>query len=195
MSEQYDSQTDIFSLICDQQTSQFEEKVVFKAITEVIAEQLQDLNDVFYQLLTERSLNAAVGEQLDVLGRILVLPRNGEIDVDYRRLLKAKAGINASTGSPATMIPILKLVTDSTYVGLQEISATPATVSAVVNGNDIANQSLELLEQIAAAGINLTILSSYGDDTFGFEGSYNSGGFGEDTDANEGGAFATLIEV
>ena len=193
MAEQFPKIDDVYALMDDEQLSQFDGKTVFKAVTEVVADQIQDLIDTTYQLLTEKSIDTAIGAQLDVLGRIVGRSRGGYSDIEYRSLLKLQVGINISTGAPSSLVPIIKTITNSTQVDLHE--DYPAAVSAVVNGDNVGSELLTELEATGCAGVDLSIRAIGGDDAFGFEGSSNALGYGSIHDSNLGGRYTAFIEV
>lgn len=57
-------------------TEQFKGKEVFDKFLQILIDSLSDVEEAFKQLLQERSIDEAVGEQLDVIGRIVGQPRN-----------------------------------------------------------------------------------------------------------------------
>jgi len=193
MAEQYTKIESVFDLMSLEQFSQFDEKTVLKAVTEAIAEQIQDLQDTIYQLLTEKHLNSAIGAQLDVLGRIIGRPRRGYNDQQYRDLLKLQVGINTSTGAPGSVVPIIKTITGSSTVDIFE--DYPAAASAVVNGNNVSSELLSELELTGPAGVDMSIRAIYGDDAFGFEDADNALGYSDIGDPSSGGQYVDFIEV
>ena len=67
--------------------------VITAAVTQV-----QELETALHDLYTDRRLGTAVGEQLDLLGRIVLEPRNGNSDADYERFIRARIATNNSEG-------------------------------------------------------------------------------------------------
>jgi hypothetical protein len=80
------------------------------AFLRIIIEPFQDLQDAFQQLRLERWLTTAVGEQLNVIGRIVKQPRAGLDDDTYRRYLFAKVIANKSCGLIEDLIAVTKLI-------------------------------------------------------------------------------------
>ena len=74
---------------------QFKDKPDLAALLTSYLEQIQDLETAYFGLLTERTLNAAVGVQLDGIGAIVGEDRRGRDDADYRLAIRAR--IKAST--------------------------------------------------------------------------------------------------
>lgn len=69
--------------------SQFNESDLLRKFVEIVLDEVQRLEDLDWEVLTERALDAAEGVQLDIYGQLVGWPRNGVTDDDeYRRLIK-----------------------------------------------------------------------------------------------------------
>lgn len=124
----------------------------------------QEIEDVNYELQTERSLEFAVGYQLDEIGVILGLPRLiNESDEDYRERLKFQIFINSSGGTPEDSIQFLKFLTQASHIGYFEL--TPAFYQMETNGLKFPNPPNLLndaLFSISPAGVNyVPIVATY----------------------------------
>jgi hypothetical protein len=93
--------------------TQFRDKYNYNELLKIFSKQVDEIEVVIFQLLNDRWLDTAIGEQLDILGRILVLDRAGRDDETYRRMLKAKAYINTTNGEPESIINALLLISDT----------------------------------------------------------------------------------
>ena len=71
---------------------------------------IQDLETVCQQVLTQRSIDTAVGAQLDVIGVIVYQDRNGLDDETYRRYLRATIATHRSNGTVENLIRVADLV-------------------------------------------------------------------------------------
>jgi hypothetical protein len=89
--------------------SQFRDKPKLKAFLTVLMTPAQPLEDALWQLLTERDIDTAIGDQLDQIGVIVNQPRLGNDDDTYRRFLYVRIAINRSSGTPEELIRIAKL--------------------------------------------------------------------------------------
>lgn len=81
--------------------------------------EFQACQDVMQAVLSERSVETAVGAQLDVLGVIVGQARAGLEDELYRRYIRARILTNRSTGRIAEILAIADLIVyddDATYV-------------------------------------------------------------------------------
>jgi hypothetical protein len=77
------------------------------------AAQYQAIEDAFWQLLVERGVDTAVGNALDVLGRIVGEPRQGALDADYRLRVRARIRVNRSDGTIEDVIDVVRLLIGS----------------------------------------------------------------------------------
>lgn len=125
-------------------------------LIKILCEPAQELQDVLWQLKTERWLSTSIGQQLDELGIILGLPRNpGESDEDYRERLKFQIFINFSSGTPEEIIQAALFLTDSTYVRFFDVF--PAFFQLEINGTNFPdpwNELNEAIFKISPAGVN-----------------------------------------
>lgn len=162
-----------------------------------MVDQLQELEDETYAMLAGRWLDDAIGAQLDQLGLIVDLARRGaQADDEYRTLLRAKVLANRSCGTPETLVQIaLLLLADSDDAHL--IESFPGAVIVNVIGSLILSdaETVEMLDGAAAAGVRLHLVTSEpGEDAFAFDGpGDNRDGFGDATDPDVGGQFASLV--
>lgn len=121
-----------------------------------IVEPAQDIEDVNWQLKTERWLDTSLGQQLDEIGIILGLPRQvGESDDDYRERLQFQIFINTSNGTPEDAIRVLAFITKSSHIGYFERDYAFYQMST--NGLKFPsppNQINDGLFSISPAGVN-----------------------------------------
>jgi hypothetical protein len=91
------------------------------ALLESWLAEVQEVEDALWQLLVERSLETAVGDQLDVLGRIVGQPREGRDDETYRLWISARQMVLRSSGTTTQLLAIArKLVGATGVVRLEE---------------------------------------------------------------------------
>lgn len=100
--------------------AQYQDSPKLKAVLCLLIDQLQDLELTGAQLLAFRDLDSAIGRQLDGLGQNVLERRDGVADGFYRVLLKAKALVVASTGTPEDLLRILEAMIPSTPIALYE---------------------------------------------------------------------------
>jgi hypothetical protein len=138
-----------------QETKRDDSATNFQKLITALVGEAQGIEDVNWQLYTERWLNSAEGVQLDGIGQILGLPRNpGESDADYRERLRFQAFINASNGTPEEIIKVLYTLTNATYVWYHELY--PAAFQLYTDGLTFPDPPCEVVEaihQVSPAGV------------------------------------------
>ena len=78
-------------------------------------EQIQELENVWYDLYLLRTLTYATGAQLDGLGAIVGEPRKGKNDVDYRAAIHGKIRINRMNSRIEDIILAMELTHDAAW--------------------------------------------------------------------------------
>ena len=125
----------------------------------VMASPFQSLEGMLQQLLTERSIDTAVGAQLDVIGRIVGQRRNGLDDDTYRRHCRAKISVNRATGTFEDIYKIIDLIIyddDAEYVAQNEGTATVRVrVDDLVITPELAKVTYGFLRKAVSAGVRL----------------------------------------
>lgn len=91
-------------------------------------DQLQDLEDASFQVLFDTALANSVGEQLDVIGRIVGRDRGGLNDADYRVRIQAQILINKTSGTVEELIAILVLF-ETSPIRIQRFEPAAHTIT------------------------------------------------------------------
>lgn len=133
-------------------------------LIKVFVSSAQEIEDVKWELKTERWISTAIGQQLDEIGIILGLPRNpGESDEDYRERLQFQIFINISSGTPEEIMRVLAFLTKATHVSIADIGI--AAFQLETNGLKFPNPPNDLNDgifQVSPAGVNYApIVSTY----------------------------------
>ncbi len=79
----------------------------FEKLIAIYISQIQELEQVFFQLINERTLAAAAGVQLAGIGSIVGEERNGRNDTVYRRAIEARILINLSNGTLEDVLAVV----------------------------------------------------------------------------------------
>lgn len=156
--------------------------------------QIQELEEIIYGLSTSRSINTAVGYQLDLLGELLGKQRDGRSDADYRIVLLAKVAQNISRGTPEDAIGVFKILTSSNTVQLSD--GAHAEIYLLADHpltQDEINTILREMDSVVPAGVRINALGSFDpDDSFAYAGTDIAKGFGSLYDLTKGGKLATI---
>lgn len=174
--------------------TQYKESPNIISLLNVFVQQIQDLEDTFFQLLQERSLFSAVGVQLDKLGTTLDQGRMGLSDDDYRVLLLIKISEINSEGTPEDLISIFKNIMRAQSVMYGEIYPAGFFMTAI----DADPFSIDIAAAIMGAkpaGVELYYLAQVVSPSFSFFDDPDplGAGFGDTGDPDVGGWFSTLI--
>lgn len=176
---------------------QYKGKTRIEGLIEAAVAGKQDLEDTATQLNTLRSVDTATGAQLDGIGEIVGVEREGgQSDADYRVRIKAQIGINLSQGQPERIISTFQVLKEAELVLLQQLQPAAIGISseATFVDQEEVDEILEILESISPAGVRVDFIGIFdADEPFAFQGSISGLGFGSTTDPLLGGLFATLV--
>ena len=173
-----------------------DDKPRYAALLTAIANQYQELENALWQLLAERLLSVAVGLQLDLIGRVVGLERDGLwTDDQYRAYLGAQIAKNVSEGDPERLIQVLQLLTSSTIIRTMEVY--PGWVEMNYDGevpfSGGDSTLLTFLDDTALAGVRVRLIESDPDGAaFCFDGG-DGLGMGDSGDAGVGGTFSAVV--
>jgi len=175
---------------------QYKNSPNIRGIIESIVTGLQEGEATYFDLRDNRTLDNAIGETLDLIGSIVGVERiAGEDDEDYRARIRLGIFKNRSQGTPEILIEVVQNFTLSTQIIFYE----GAIASFAFNINDETLTQAEIdalyaaLREAKAAGVTIEHITAFnGDDAFSFDG-LSGLGFGDSTDLNVGGEFATAL--
>ncbi len=141
---------------------QFKTKSGVNSLVSAIVQPLQGVDDGLYQLLTERWIDDAAGENLDTLGAIVGQAREGRDDDTYRVWIRARSVANRSNGHADDTLQILDLITPTADYALEETPPAAYIVTAFDLGIS-ADSLFQLLSLAKPAGVRLNLI--YSEDT------------------------------
>lgn len=184
----------------------FRNKPRLRAVLGSWAEQIQELETVFWYLLTRRGLSDAEGVWLDTLGDIVGEPRRDRSDAGYRAAIRVRILVNRSNGKLPELITIAGRML-GTGADVQATEHAPASIVVRVNSDpgDVLPEDLaRALRQAKAGGVRLDlIVATVAARTFRWghtptsAGSTVGGapdtGWGSTTDAALGGRWAHVL--
>ncbi len=125
----------------------------------------QALENALYSLYAERTIDVAVGAQLDVIGKIVGQAReNSPSDAQYRMRLRARVRANKSSGTAENILSVFAaLLNDATIARLEEYP--PASILLRVDDYPITDAAdvamlADFLKDSRAAGVGGQLLTS-----------------------------------
>lgn len=95
--------------------TQFQDSTKLNGIMTAAYNRANDIETALFEIRDEMGLSTAVGDQLDIIGKIFDEDRLGRSDSEYRTILQLKAS-TVYSGEPEAVIEILKSLFEATYV-------------------------------------------------------------------------------
>lgn len=124
-------------------------------ILEAADRQFNDLENAAFDFFSEIWLENAEGEQLDVLGDIVGINRNGRNDTDYKAVIQMKIEINVSSGQPERLIQAVRLLYGKE--GIEYYPNYPAKIRIYVEDQEYTLDEAQILLAIVPAGVGLIL--------------------------------------
>lgn len=137
----------------------------YEALATSFLDRCQELEDAAHPMLAQRSIDNAEGDRLDRIGAIVVVPRGGRTDEDYRLRIRAELAILQSNGTARDLINILQLLTGQLTPAIELDEYFPKTVYmrsenlALADATEGATMAA-LLRRAVSAGTNLQLIFS-----------------------------------
>lgn len=100
--------------------TQYKDSIKFNQLLQALVEELQEIEDVFWDLYTLRYISTAFGYQLDRIGDTVGVLRYGLNDDQYRKRIYSQIILNTSNGEAEILIRALKLLMNATNIEYTE---------------------------------------------------------------------------
>lgn len=158
--------TDFEQRLRDDMLSQFFGDPVHDAISDAIAVEIQRFEDVAYNFLTKRLIDNAVGDILDVIGRIARVDRLGRSDDDYRKIIQVSIAARDSDGGAEDIIWIASQLVNA---DVRYIQMGTAYFELHYNSDDMLSDDLKaeaiiLIGRAVSAGVGWRMLATMATD-------------------------------
>ena len=156
--------TDHVQQALDRLAQQFKGKPSVESMLSSLAGNVQEVETALWQLLTERSVDVAIGVHLDAIGEIVGQPRNALGDEDYRRFISARIAANRSRGTIPDVLRVANLVLNDPTAYLEIVNGGIATYVLRIMNVPISDATAEILmsflRAITSAGVRAIMESS-----------------------------------
>lgn len=173
--------TDFEQRLRDDMLSQFFGDPVHTAISDAVATEIQRFEDVAYDVLTKRLLDNAVGDILDVIGRIARVDRLGRTNDDYRKIIQVAVAARASDGGAEQITWIASQLVNADVMYYQEGVAnfTLQYESDDTLSDDLKAEALILIGRAVSAGVSWRLVAGEATNTGKYDAdTYGAGRYG-----------------
>lgn len=149
----------------DRLVGRISRKPLVEALAASLPRQLGIAENVLDQLKNERSIDTAIGVQLDKVGEIVGEARQGRDDETYRQYIRFRVFINISKGRPYDLIYATRFSTQADHV--QYIEMYPCLAILCSDGYASTNKTPQLLQDVSPAAISdVPLIVSFGESPF-----------------------------
>ena len=179
---------DVVDYALDLLSGQFHESENIHALLEPFLEELQLLEDTFFDLFVARTLETAEDDALDQLADLVGERRGFLDDDDLRRFVRIKVNSNVSEGDIPSIQSIVQEMADANWVRYVYVGPGEYELYLQVgnhNPENIRDRIASRIVNITAAGFGVSVIEAERDSTAMFDGQEDDRGFDDGVFAQE----------
>jgi Protein of unknown function (DUF2612) len=148
--------TDHVAQAQDRLVQQYKESTNLNNFIKSIVDPIQILENETFNVYINRSINTAVGYQLDGIGKIVGIERGDLNDVNYRAAIVAQIEINISGGEPESIINAMRALFNPLVIDYVDIY--PAYFQLYLQAHSFIHNLPVLISSFSPVGIGAAIL-------------------------------------
>ncbi len=149
--------TDVQAKGIDRLLEQYKGKININTLLDIYLEQVQELEDVTWDVMVKRALAVATDAQLEVLGAIVGQPNwEGWTTEQFRTWIGVRIRLNQSFGTAVDIIECIQLATDAEFRYVEYTSA--ALLVEFEELPEFVTDIMAIVHLASAAGVNVTVL-------------------------------------
>lgn len=160
--------TNISDTLASRVISQYQNLVRFMGLMRGLGDEVQELENALWAIVSQLDINQAQGIWLDWLGKLVNELRGGADDTQYLRFIKARILANRSSGTIEEVLDVLRaslgiavgtglVLTEWNFVAMTITVPTAAAELGGQQGNFILTRVLQLLRSTRSGGVKLTL--------------------------------------
>ena len=157
----------------------------------IFMQEVQELENQVGLLFEERNVTDAEGAQLDIIGSIVGIDREGRSDTEYRDAIQVQIQVNNTGGQEASIAALLGVLTAATIIDIREVF--PAGLDIFINSSELSLNTIQSLRKAVAATVSIQFSQTNALTPFAFAGDSVGDGFGNLVTPTDGGAFAFVL--
>lgn len=135
---------------------QYRNSTNFQNKLSITASEIQEVEDVLFQIRDLTSVDTATGATLDLVGENFGEPRNGLSDDEYRLKIYTRIAINNGGCDPEFIITTVRRLLDP--VSILYAPLYPANFSLEIRKDDIDPTVIPLIRSLAPAGVGDVVI-------------------------------------
>lgn len=174
----------------------------FLALVDILAAKVQEIEDANFEIIDKTSISTSTGIQLDRLGEVLGVEREGRGDELYRTAIRNAVFEKAKHGGINDLIAVARIqIPQAVTVKIDEYYPNTVLIFVeVIDQTSVASRDLinAAIQQAKQAGIEVNIAISTSGQSFRFSGltnQFNTGrGFASSATGSGQGVFSTVLQ-